>query len=92
MPSWELFREQAVDYQQSVFPDGVPVLSVEAASVAGWKEFAHASQGMTSFGASGPLKDVLNHFGFNTETVVKKARQLLDFYSSHPVPVLRSPF
>lgn len=92
MPSWELFREQSLDYQKSVFPDGVPVMSVEAASVSGWKEFAHVTHGMTTFGASGPLKDVMNHFGFNTETVVKKARQVVAHYGGNPAPILRSPF
>jgi transketolase len=34
-PSWELFERQSKEYQLSVFPDGVPVLSVEASSVHG---------------------------------------------------------
>jgi hypothetical protein len=33
MPCWELFDEQTLDYRKSVFPKGVPVLAVEAASV-----------------------------------------------------------
>ncbi len=56
MPSWELFREQPKDYQLSVFPDGVPVMAVEAASVVGWEEYAHAVIGMKTFGASAPAK------------------------------------
>lgn len=33
MPCWELFDEQPLHYRKSVFPRGVPVIAVEAASV-----------------------------------------------------------
>lgn len=29
LPCWELFDEQPLEYRLSVFPDGVPVMSVE---------------------------------------------------------------
>lgn len=32
MPCWELFEEQSIEYKYSLFPDGVPVLAVEAGS------------------------------------------------------------
>lgn len=82
MPSWELFREQPLDYQQNLFPDGVPVLAVEAGSVTGWHEFAHAVVGMTTFGASGPYKKVFEHFGFTTKHVVEKSKEVLAYYST----------
>ena len=56
MPCWELFREQNIEYQQSVLPEGVPVLAIEAASFVGWREYSHASITMHSFGSSGPVK------------------------------------
>jgi len=80
-PSFELFRAQSLEYKQAVFPDGVPVLAVEAASTFGWDEFSHGVVGMKSFGASAPLKDVLNLFGFTVDNVVTKAKSLLAFYS-----------
>jgi transketolase len=83
-PSFELFRAQSLEYKQSVFPEGVPVLAVEAASAFGWDEFSHAVVGMRSFGASAPLKDVLNHFGFTADNVAKKAKEVLEFYSNRP--------
>jgi len=86
MPSWELFNQQADGYRQSVFPDGIPILAVEAASVNGWREYAHGVVGMTNFGASGPLKDVLNFFGFNAANVAKKGRELLEWYARHGMP------
>jgi transketolase len=84
MPSWELFRAQPIDYQLSVFPEGVPVLAVEAASVVGWQEYAHAVVGMSTFGASAPYKEVYKRFGFTTDNIANKARQVVDFYSKHP--------
>jgi transketolase len=83
LPCWELFREQSLEYQKSVFPEGVPVLSVEAASKMGWREYAHSSVGMSTFGASAPVKDVFNHFGFTVDNVAKQAKAVLEFYSKH---------
>ena len=64
MPSWEIFREQSMDYQQSVFLDGVPVLAIEAAYFAGWREYSHAVVAMHSFGHSGPFKVRYSHRRF----------------------------
>jgi len=71
-PCFKLFQEQSLDYKLSVFPEGVPILAVEASSTFSWREYAHAVVGMNSFGASGPLKDVLNTFGLTVENVDKK--------------------
>jgi len=85
MPTWELFKSQSVEYQQSVFLDGVPVMAIEAGSVLGWREYAHACWGMKTFGASAPVKDLFMKFGFTTENIIVKAREVLAFYSKHPV-------
>ena len=37
-----------------MFPAGPVVVSMEAGSVLGWERYAHASIGMTTFGASAP--------------------------------------
>lgn len=87
MPCWELFEEQSAEYRQQVFPKQVPVLAVEMASVEGWTKYSHACVGMTTFGASGPGKDVMNKFGFNVENVTAKAMKLLDFYKKNDEPV-----
>jgi len=93
MPSWELFAAQSVAYRESVFPDGAPILAVEAGSSTGWREYAHATVAMTSFGASGPLKDVLAKFGFTVDNVVKKAKEVHAYYQKVPaVSPLKRPF
>jgi len=92
-PSFELFKDQSIDYRQSIFPEGVPILAVEAASSFGWREYAHAVVGMESFGASAPAKDLFAHFGFTVDNVVKRAREVLTFYSNHTAhSVILRPF
>jgi transketolase len=81
MPSWEIFERQDAAYRQSVLPDNVSArVSVEMAATLGWERYVGTKGkmvGMHSFGASAPLKDVLKHFGFVTETVMAAAREVL---------------
>merc|ERR1719428_2099576 len=88
MPCQELFEEQPKEYQLSIFPEGVPVLSVEASAVRGWEKYAHLSVGMDRFGASGPIKALYSKFGFTKENVVAQAKELLAFYAGEPAPSL----
>ncbi len=81
LPSWEIFDEQSSDYRESVLPADVTArLAIEAASPFGWER--HVGEkgdmiGMTTFGASAPVEDLMNHFGFSAENVVTRARELL---------------
>ena len=81
MPSWEIFEKQDAAYKESVFPANVRArVSVEMASVFGWERYVGLKGkiiGMTTFGASAPLKDVLKKFGFLTERVVATAKEVL---------------
>jgi transketolase len=88
MPCWEIFEEQPLEYRLEVFPQGVPVLSVEALSTFGWERYAHASIGMTTFGSSGPYKKVLEKFGFTIQNVTDKTLQMIEFYKDRQVPHL----
>ena len=38
-PCWELYDQQSDDYKESVFPTGVPVMSVEMQSTFGWAKY-----------------------------------------------------
>ncbi|CAG8483796.1 10454_t:CDS:2 [Paraglomus occultum] len=86
LPSFELFEEQSLEYRSSVFPDGVPIVSVEAMSTYGWDAYSHAHVGMRMFGASGPYKEVLKKYGFTPENVASKARETIAFYKDKSVP------
>jgi transketolase len=88
MPCTELFDQQSADYRASVLGTNVPVLSVEAGSPTGWSKYSHVHHGMSTFGASGPLNDVLAHFGFTPDAVAAKARAVHAHYSGRVVPNL----
>jgi transketolase len=81
LPSWELFEQQPQAYRDSVvLPNVKARVCVEMASVFGWERYAGptgAIVGMRSFGASAPIKDLLKHFGFAVENVLKAAREQL---------------
>ncbi len=78
LPSWDLFEKQDQAYRDSVIPPTVTArVCVEMGGVLGWERYAGltgAIVGMRSFGASAPLKDLLPHFGFTLEAVVKAAK------------------
>jgi transketolase len=76
-PSWDRFEQQPDDYRASVFPAGVPVLSIEAAATFGWDRYADDSIGIDHFGASAPGDVVMEKFGFTADHVVERARALL---------------
>jgi transketolase len=86
LPSFELFEEQPLSYRSSVLPDGVPIVSVEALSVYGWDKYSHSHVGMTTFGSSGPYKEVYKKYGFTPENVAERARRTITFYKERPVP------
>ncbi len=81
LPSFELFDAQPLAYRQSVLPKGVARLSVEAGTTRGWERLVGengASIGIDTFGASAPDKVLAKVFGFTTENVLEKARELLN--------------
>jgi len=81
MPSWELFEKQDRAYQEKVFPPAIRKrLAVETASPLGWHKYVTdegAILGMTTFGESAPIADLMKEFGFTVENVVAKAKQLI---------------
>jgi len=81
MPSWELFEQQDQWYRNHVLPSAVAArVAVEQASTFGWAHYvgtAGTTIGMTTFGASAPLKVLQKEFGFMKEHVVEAAMQQL---------------
>jgi transketolase len=81
MPSWEIFDHQPQEYRDSVLPAAVKArVAVEQASTFGWERYVGGSGeviGMTTFGASAPLKALQKKFGFEPERVVAAAREVL---------------
>jgi transketolase len=86
MPSWKVFVQQPKEYQESVFPAKVRArVAVEAGTTLGWREIVGLEGrvvGHADFGASAPIKDLMKHFGFTVENVVKEARDAMKQASS----------
>ncbi len=82
MPSWELFEKQSQEYRDSVIPPHVKArVSVELASTMGWERYAGSTGsiiGMETFGASAPLQNLLQKFGFTPGRIVEAAREQVE--------------
>jgi transketolase len=81
MPSWEIFEHQDQAYKDSVLLPSVKArVSIEQASTFGWHRYVGDTGeaiGMTTFGASAPLKELQKKFGFSAEAVVAAAKRQL---------------
>jgi len=80
MPCMDIFEEQPEEYKEAVLPKAVTKrVSIEALSTFGWDRYVGLEGkmvGMTTFGASGPYKELFEYFGFTVENVVKAAESL----------------
>jgi len=81
MPSWELFDHQPQEYRDSVLPPEVTArVAVDQGSTLGWERYVGPRGhviGMTTFGASAPLKELQKKFGFEPDRVTAVAKSLL---------------
>src|SRR5215207_6001546 len=81
-PCLDRFAEQDEDYRNQVLPPSVRArVSVEAASTLGWATWVAEdgeSIGMHGFGASGPQKDLYQHFGFTPEKVAERGKAVVE--------------
>jgi transketolase len=90
MPSWELFEQQDQAYRDDVLPPAVAArVSIEMGSVIGWDRYVGtngARMGMTTFGASAPLKDLLTKFGFTLAQVLAAAKDQIAKHKGKAAP------
>jgi transketolase len=81
IPSWDIFEHQTQEYRDSVLPpNGAARVAIEQASTFGWERYVGAKGrviGMTTFGASAPLKELQRKFGFEPARVTAVAKELL---------------
>jgi transketolase len=81
MPSWDVFERQSPGYRELVLPARVRArVAVEQASTFGWHRYVGIGGeviGMTTFGASAPLKELQKQFKFTTDAVVDAAKAQL---------------
>jgi transketolase len=79
MPCSELFDRQSQEYRDEVLPPQVKArVAIEQASTLGWHRYVGdggAIVGMHTFGASAPLKMLVEKFGFTPDAVAEVARR-----------------
>lgn len=81
MPSWDLFDAQPQEYRDSVLLPSVSArLVVEAGVAQGWHKYVGVRGDVLSierYGASAPYPVLFEKFGFTTDNVVARAKQVL---------------
>jgi transketolase len=71
MPSWERFDAQPASYKADVLPSDSLRVSVEAGTTMGWERYVGDGLriGIDSFGASGPIDALYDHFGLTADKI-----------------------
>ena len=87
LPSWELFEEQTREYRDSVLPPKVLArVAVEAGVPQGWERYVGPFGTIVGiqdeFGASAPLKVVMEKYGFTAANVAAKAVEVVEGLSA----------
>ena len=81
MPCLDIFLKQSIQLQNKIINPHKPVLVVECAHPNSWYRILNRSDkviGMEAFGESAPGSELLKHFGFNIENVIKSAKSLIN--------------
>lgn len=76
MPSWDRYERSDKSPSTKLFPDGVPVVSVEAGVTLGWHKYADYPIGIDRFGSSAPGAIALKELGISVEAIVNKVKTL----------------
>ncbi|MCF3936559.1 transketolase [Acuticoccus sp. M5D2P5] len=80
VPCMELFDEADEDYRNAVIGDAPVKVAIEAAVRQGWDSIIGRDGifvGMKGYGASGPYKQLYEHFGITADHVVHAVRERL---------------
>ncbi len=81
LPSCNLFSEQPDAYRKEVFPDGIPIVAIEAGVSVGWKPYigpAEEVAGVDRFGASTSGDRVMSEYGFTVENTCSRVVRALN--------------
>jgi transketolase len=80
MPCHELFDQQSEGYKNKILAESNLVVSIEASETDYWKKYTGKNGlnfGINDFGKSAPYKKIYDHFGLNSESIVKKIKEKL---------------
>jgi transketolase len=83
LPSWSLFDAQAREYRDTILPpDVLARVAVEAGVPQGWERYVGPCGAVVGienrFGASAPLKLVMEHYGFTAANVAQTAVEVVE--------------
>ena len=87
IPCVELLDAQPASYRRDLFPDGVPVATIEAGCTAPWRGLTGSSGltiGIDRYGASAPGAVNGEHFGFTVPAVTARIGVWLDDMKRRP--------
>jgi len=88
LPCWELFFAQEDAYWAAVLGDGLPRVSIEAASTFGWERLVGSDGlmiGLDHFGASAPAEVLAERFGLTAGEVAAAVVSRLSGGGNEPV-------
>ena len=74
VPCFDIFEKQSDNYRREILGENTFKVSIEASSQSGWKNIVGkngVTLGMTTFGKSGPYKEVYKLFNLTSDEVVK---------------------
>lgn len=80
MPSIERYLENIDEYKQSVIPDGVKVIVIEAGSSFGWHRITDNKiyyLTLDNFGKSGSVNEVLDYMNFSYDKVKERVFEII---------------
>jgi len=84
MPCTNAFDRQDAAYRESVLPNGVPRVAIEAGVTDGWHKYVGAADagqgaviGLNHYGESAPAGALFKEFGFTVANVVKTVEQFI---------------
>ncbi len=72
IPSFELFEKNDNNYKDLIIGNK-PVFGIEAGVINGWEKYVHTNKfvGMSSFGESGPYKELYSHFKITDKNLIE---------------------
>ena len=78
IPSFELFEKNNDDYKNEIIGDK-PVFGIEAGVINGWEKYLNKKNfvGMSTFGESGPYKQLYNHFKITDHNLMELIKKNL---------------
>jgi transketolase len=77
-PCLDLFDRQDAAYQNEILGDRSRIVAIEAGRSSGWYKYVNRDAlviGIDRFGASAPLDQIEEHFGFTPEKVAQRIRE-----------------